>query len=380
MKRIGIVLLIVIITGPAFAQQSVPQISYQSVPDFFKYPFEMNLGDMASVAVDSKGNIYMLSRSNVSGPAYAQMGAQILEFDKTGKFVREVAPRLYAWSFVHSIRIDKEDYIWVADKGSDMVVKINSNTGHVAMVFGRRAEASDDGGGAPRWHIQDRGTPKLPPPTDSDFRQPTDIAWDPQGNTFISDGYVNSRVAVFNKDGEPIRQFGEFGKGPGQFNNPHSIAVDVKGNVYVADRGNGRTQVFDNDGKFQREIRLQGIPIPPSIHVWNGRPDVGVNAPASPWSLCITSGPTQYLYIGDGYPGRVYKLTLDGIVLGMFGRSGRGPGQFGWVHGIACPSENELYIADENNWRVQKIILHPDKVKESEILRSAAQETADSRH
>jgi hypothetical protein len=81
--------------------------------------------------------------------------------------------------------------------------------------------------------------------------------------------------------------------------------------------------------------------------------------PGSPWTICITPGPTQYLYSSDAFPGRVYKLTLDGKVLGMFGRSGRQPKQFGWIHEIACPSENEIYVAELLNWRVQKLILHP---------------------
>lgn len=369
--------MVVIVTLPVFAQQQpVPEIPYKSVPNFFKYPYEMNLGDMASVAVNSKGHIYMLSRSDTSGPAYGQMSGEVLEFDQNGQFLRKVAPHLYSFSFVHQIRIDKSDNIWVVDKGSNMITEIDPNTGHILAVYGRRAESSDFNGYKPAWSMSDRGTDKLPPRGVNLFRQPTDVAWDAAGNTYVSDGYVDSRIVVFDPDGRQIKEFGSFGKAHGQFNNPHSIAVDAKGEIFVADRGNGRTEVFDKDGNYLREIKLQGIPnlIPPGDKVWNNVPDQGVNNPGAPWTLCIakaTATSPEYLYIGDGFPGRVYKLTTDGTILGMFGSTGRQLGKFGWIHGLACPSENELYIADENNWRVQRIILTPDKQKEAAILAHA---------
>jgi hypothetical protein len=67
------------------------------------------------------------------------------------------------------------------------------------------------------------------------------------------------------------------------------------------------------------------------------------------------------MYISDSFPGRVYKLSLDGKVLGMFGKSGKQLKQFGWVHGIGCPAENELYVSELLNWRVQKLLLHPEQ-------------------
>ena len=93
------------------------------------------------------------------------------------------------------------------------------------------------------------------------FRQVTDVAWDAAGNTYISDGYINSRVAKVDKNGNWIKSWGEPGNGPGQFNTPHSIATDAQGNVYVADRGNRRIQVFDGDGKFLRQITID-VPVP----------------------------------------------------------------------------------------------------------------------
>src|SRR3984893_12012578 len=133
------------LTTPVFPQQSqVPEIRYRSVPDFLKLPADLYLGEAVGVAVNSKGHIFVFSRGNTTGPAYGAAAAQLLEFDPDGKFLREIGHNLYAWSFAHSVRIDKEDNIWVADKGSDMVIKFNPQ-GRVVMVFGRKQEASDEG-------------------------------------------------------------------------------------------------------------------------------------------------------------------------------------------------------------------------------------------
>src|SRR5690242_17674033 len=145
--KAGLSVLLAIFVSSAFAQQSpVAVIQYRSVPDFLKLPPDLYLGEVAGVAVNSKRHIFVFSRGNTTGPAYGAAAAQLLEFDPDGKFVREIGHNLYAWSFAHSVKIDKEDNIWVADKGSDMVIKFNSD-GHVAMVFGRKQEASDEGTG-----------------------------------------------------------------------------------------------------------------------------------------------------------------------------------------------------------------------------------------
>ena len=340
--------------GPIFAQQAPPEIRYTSVPDFLKLPAGVYLGEVAGVAVNSKGHVFVFSRGNSTGPGYGASAAQLLEFDADGKFVREIGRNLYAWSFAHAVRVDKQDNIWVADKGSDMVIKFNPE-GRVVMVFGRKQEASDEGTG-PLKHPN----PALPP-VDGMFRQVTDMAWDAAGNTFISDGYINSRVAKVDKDGNWVKSWGEPGDQPGQFRTPHNIAVDGTGNVYVADRGNSRIQVFDGDGKFLRQIKID-VPAPAEAHPAIGNKPTatsGTMAPGAPWTVCITPGPKQVLYTSDAFPGRIYKLSLDGKMLGMLGKSGKQIGQFGWIHEIACPSENELYVAELLNWRVQKLILEP---------------------
>lgn len=341
----------------AGAQTAVPSIPFDSVANPLKLPANMYFGEASGVSVNSKGHVFVLSRGNTSGPAYAAAATQLLEFGADGKFIREIGKNLYAWSFGHTVKIDPADNIWVTDKGSDMVIKFDPE-GRVLMVFGRKQEASDEDT-APLKH------PKPPlPAEDGRFRQVTDVAWDAAGDTFISDGYINSRVAKVDKNGNWLKSWGDRGTGPGQFNTPHSIATDAQGNVYVADRGNHRIQVFDSDGKFLRQIVID-VPVPP-----NAKPAIGnmpneammaggTFTPGSPWAICITPGPKQVLYSSDAWPGRIYKLSLDGKVLGVLGESGKQLKQFGWIHALACPSENVVYAAELLNWRGQKLILHP---------------------
>src|SRR6202045_2296638 len=317
-----------------FAQQSVPEIRFQAQTDFFKLPPDLYFGEAAGVAVNSKGHVFVFSRGSTTGPAYGAAAAQLLEFDADGKYIREIGHHLYAWSYAHAVKVDKEDNIWVADKGSDMVIKFNP-AGQVVMVFGRKQEASDEGT-EPLKH------PKPPlPPVDGMFRQVTDMTWDPAGNTFISDGYINSRVAKADKNGKWLKSFGEPGDQPGQLNTPHSIAADAQGNIYVANRGNARIEVFDSDGKYLRQIKISEpfdyANAAPAIGNKPRADLIGTMGPGAPWTVCITPPPNQVLYASDAFPGRVYKISLDGKVLGMLGESGKQLKQFGWIHEIACP-------------------------------------------
>ncbi len=333
------------------ATSMAPEVPFDSAPGFLKLPPDMHLGEASGVAVNSKGHVFVLSRGNTTGPAYGAAAAQLLEFGPDGRFIREIGKNLYAWAYAHTVRVDKADNVWVVDKGSDMVVRFNPE-GRGTMVFGRKKEASDE---AEPWT---RVTPPRPH-VDGQFRQPTDVTWDTDGNIFISDGYINSRVAKFDKSGDWVKSWGERGTERGQFNTPHSIAADARGNIYVADRGNRRIQVFDPNGAFVREIRID-VPIPPDARPWMGNlptPDAAATQNGAPWAICITPGPNQVLFSSDAFPGRVYKLSLDGKLLGFLGRSGHQPKQFGWIHEMACPSENEVYVAELLNWRVQKLVL-----------------------
>jgi len=352
-------MLAALAVAPARAQ-SVPEIKFDADVRPLKLPPNLYFGEVSGVTLNSKGHIFAFSRGSTSGPAYAAAAAQLLEFAPDGSFLREIGHGLYAWSFAHAVKVDAEDNIWVTDKGSDQVVRFNPE-GEVTMVFGRKQEASDES-------TEPLKQPKPPlPPVDGMFRQVTDITWDRAGNGYISDGYINSRIAKVSKDGEWLGSWGTPGDGPGQFNTPHSIASDAQDNIYVADRGNRRIEVFDTQGKFLRQITID-VP-----YDENAKPAIGdkpklpfppgttqTMAPGAPWAVCITPGPNQVLYASDSYPGRVYKMTLEGKVLGVLGKSGKQAGQFGWIHEIACPSENTLYVAELLNWRVQKLTLHPN--------------------
>jgi streptogramin lyase len=354
--------LLLLSSAPVRAQQAVPEIPFDSIPDPLKLPTDVHFGEVTGVAVNSKGHVFVFSRGNTTGPAFAAAAAQLFEFGPDGKFIREIGKNLYAWSFAHAVRIDKDDNIWVIDKGSDMIIRFNPQ-GRVTMVFGRKQEASDEETGPLKHPVPPKAA------EDGRFRQPTDVAFDPAGDIFISDGYINSRIAKADKNGNWIKSWGDRGNKPGEFNTPHNIAADAKGNIYVADRGNGRIQVFDSDGKFLRIMKIDApvdesarpaIGNKPTLQTYQ---NVMTMAPGAPWTVCITPPPNQVLYTSDAFPGRVYKLSLDGKMLGMFGQSGKQPKQFGWIHEIACPSENTLYVAELLNWRVQKLILHPEQQK-----------------
>lgn len=360
MKRCSVALLM-LLSPYLYAQDgAVPELSVQSVPNPLKLPPGMNFGEGAGVAVNSKKHVFVFTRGNSTGPAYSATAAQLLEFGPDGRFIREIGKGLYAWSFAHAVRVDRDDNIWAVDKGSDMIIKFDQD-GHVLMVFGRKKEASDEG--AEAWTRVNPPRPAI----DGWFRQPTDVAWDQAGNIFISDGYVNSRVAMYDKNGDWVKQWGTPGKEKNQFNTPHSLAVDTKNNIYVADRGNRRIQVFNNDGTYIREFTID-VPVPAGARPAIGNPISGSDsptlpggnlsmAPGAPDALCITPGPNQVLYAADLFPGRLYKLTLEGKVLGVYGRSGKQLGQFGWVHALACVSENEVWTAELINWRIQKLII-----------------------
>ena len=318
-------LLIAVALVPALAAQApaptAPQIAFESVADPLKLPADLNLGEVAGVAVNSKGHIFIYDRA---------ARTRLLEFDKAGTFIREIGKDLYGFYQAHVVRIDKDDNIWCVDEGANVVIKFNP-AGHVQMVLGRKWELVD---GPP---VQP--TPNSPPPRASAnaFNRPTDVAWDAAGNSFISDGYNNSRVVKIDKDGNWVKTWGERGAGQGQFNTPHTIATDAAGQVYVGDRANSRIQVFTGDGTFVRQIG-----------------DIG-----QPWAICITPAPNQVLFSSDANSGRIFKLGLDGTLQGWFGSYGKQLKQFGWIHEISCPSDHELYVGELLNWRMQKLILQP---------------------
>jgi streptogramin lyase len=373
-RSILALVLVGLMNAPA-AAQSVPELPFESVPNPLTLPDDIHFGEIAGVAVNSKGHVFVFSRGNSTGPAYMGQAAQLLEFDQNGKFVREIGKNLFAWAYAHAVRVDRQDNIWVVDKGSNMILKMNPQ-GRVEWVFGRKGESSHldvppdyasqlanilkRAGVAVT--IPENNNPRNPVPVhrDNAFNQPTDVAWDSKGNSYFSDGYVNSRVGKANAKGEWVASWGSLGTGQGQFDTPHGIAVSPKDEVYVADRGNRRIQVFDTEGKYLREFTID-VPVDVKrgkITYGSEQPNAktGSQAPGAPDALCMTPGPNPVLFVGDLYPSRIYKVSLDGKVLGVYGKAGKNLGEFGWIHAIACPSENEIWVGELLNWRVQKLV------------------------
>jgi DNA-binding beta-propeller fold protein YncE len=329
------------------AAEALPEISYDSTANFLKLPDNIYLGEVAGVATTSKGHIIVYTRTGTvaltEGTAYPyeRGSSRLFEFDATGKYVREIAPGLYAYTFAQGVRVDAQDNIWIVDQGSNMILKMNPE-GRVVMAMGRKPESVPNParpGGGGRANKEGHIGAGL----GSDvFNRPTDVAFDSQGDFFVADGFGNSRVAKFNKDGVFLKSWGWKGSGQAEFNLPHSIATDSQGNVYVADQGNKRIQVFDNDGHFKTQI-------------------ANIGAPAA---ICISSDSHEYLFSSNSNDpsnldnGEIYKMELDGRVLGKFGRAGKIPKEFGSVNAIDCRSSSQLYVGEIQNWRVQKLILH----------------------
>jgi hypothetical protein len=311
--------------------QSVPEIPSEPVSNFLKLPADVYFGESIGVATNSKGHTFVYDRGHET---------RLFEFDQNGNFQRFIGEGLYGFVFAHVVRVDSLDNIWAVDEGSNMLIKFNPQ-GRVEMLMGRRPEAH----GIPASPLP--GTPE-PPAQPYAFNRPTDVAWDAAGNIYVSDGYGNSRVAKYDKNGRFIKSVGVRGVEPSQFSTPHSIAADAKGNVYVADRGNRRIQVLDSD------LTLRAI----------------YDQVGTPWAVCITPGPHQYLYSSNSNPnnsnpeasavtGEIYKMELDGTILGKFGKAGKLPGQLSTVHEMDCRNDNEITVAEITGWRVQRFKLFP---------------------
>jgi DNA-binding beta-propeller fold protein YncE len=312
----------------AFAQtpaksRNAPDIPFQSVPNFLKFPPNIHMGEGIGVATNSKGHIFVYTRSQAT---------RLFEFDARGNYLRELGEGLYGLVFAHAVRVDPDDNIWVVDEGSNMVIKFNP-AGRVVMVLGHRPEAVE-------------GVPPAKNPDPYLFDRPTDVAWDKAGNIFVADGYGNSRVMKYDKDGRFLKTIGTKGNVPGQLNLPHTIASDAQGNIYVGDRSNSRIQVFDNSLEFKAVYDHVG----------------------APWAVCISPGPHQYLFSSNSNPdnnnsliaaqsGEIYKMELDGTVIGKFGHAGKQLGEFSTVHEIDCRNPNELLVSEIIAWRVQKLVL-----------------------
>jgi DNA-binding beta-propeller fold protein YncE len=333
----------VLAPSPLLAQskakaQNVPEIAYDSVPNFFKLPPNLYLGEGIGVATNSKGHVFVYTRSGET---------RLFEFDQNGAFVRELGQGLYGFAFAHAVRVDPQDNVWAVDEGTNMVIKFNP-AGRVVMVLGRRPEAVEE---LSAMSGQGAYTGANRPYS---FNRPTDVAWDAAGNIFVSDGYGDSRVVKYDKNGRFMKSAGTRGNQPGQLNLPHTLATDARGNVYIGDRSNARVQVWDNDLNFKAIYDTVG----------------------SPWAICISPGPHQYLFVSNSIPdngdsrlaaqtGEIYKMELDGTIIGRFGKAGKALKEFSTVHEIDCRNPNELFVSEITDWRVQKIVLRPQATSSS---------------
>ena len=284
------------------------------------------IGETEGVSMNSKGHLFVYSRTGKGGSSRGGTAAELFEFDQNMKFVKLWGPDNYAASFAHSVRVDKYDNVWMIDEGSGMIVKFDP-AGIVKMTLGRKPEAIDY-----MERYLERGekvTERYPVGTMGTFNRETDVAWDPQDNMYVSDGYGNSRVVKIAKDGTWVKTVGTHGSGDNQFSTPHGIASDAQGNVYVADRGNFRIQVYDYDLNFKKSIG-------------------GVGAP---WSVQVTP---KYIYSGDG-TGKIYRLDHEGKLLG-WAQTGLGQGQTGCIiHELHAVSDNVIIRGSCSEWNVEKI-------------------------
>ena len=358
-------------TAAVFAQ-SVPDINYDAVADAIALP---SYGEVAGIATNSRGHIFVYART---GHAVATLGdertfyhggSRLFQFDQSGKFVKEIGQGVYAVNFAQQVRVDPQDNVWIVDAGSNQVVKFDTD-GRFQLVLGRKPEnipVRQTSGGMPARELDmpaggaaapaagggrgeggrgggGRGGNAAPGAgiNGDSFNRPSDVTWDRGGNIYVADGFgTNNRVAKFDKNGNFLKSWGNTGSGHGQFKGIRGIASDSAGNLYVADAGNNRIQVFDGEGTFKSEITNIG----------------------SPQAICVSGGATQYLYSSNSNDpesmdhGEIYKVRLNGQVVGKFGKAGKLPKEFGMVNAIDCRTENNLWVGEVWNWRAQKVTL-----------------------
>jgi DNA-binding beta-propeller fold protein YncE len=284
-------------TLAANGQDSRAETSYRVVPDFPQLPPSIVLGAVSAVAENSKGQIFAFHRGQ----------HPILILDRPGNLIRSFGDGLF--TLAHGLRIDSEDNIWVTDASNHTMIKFSPD-GVPLLKLGEKDVPGEDA---------------------SHFNKPTDIAFATNGDFYVSDGYGNSRVVKFNKDGKFLKAWGKKGAAAGEFNLPHSVQLDREGRVYVADRENNRIQVFDADGKYLRQ--LEGF---------------------APYGLFIT--PDQILFVADGVANKVLKMTLDGKILASWGATGAEPGNFQLPHMLTVAKDGAVYVTEITRKRLQKFI------------------------
>lgn len=242
----------------------------------------------------------------------------LMIFNREGKLIDSWEQHNHRFVRPHAVKIDPTDpqrHVWLVEDGAHMIYKFTNDGKQLVMSLGEFKVPGDN---------NDR----------THFNRPTDIAWFPNGDFVVSDGYGNTRVIKFNKDGKYLTHWGTPGRGPsagpGQFNTVHGIAIDNQQRVYVSDRGNGRIQVFDANGKH--------------LDTW----------PGIRFPLSIGMAKDQHLWVNDGEVGRFLKFDLKGRLLFNWGTFGHHPGQMWGTHAFATDSEGNVYTAEVWGGRAQK--------------------------
>ncbi len=311
-------------TAVAASPASAPEGSaYHIVHGWPVLPEGFMLGHVSGVAVDSHNHVFVFQRADHSilGKAFDSPIASpaILCFDgQSGKLITSWGAGLFY--IPHGLRVDKDNNVWVTDIQIHQVMKF-SHDGKLLMAVGEKGIPGLDG---------------------KHFNKPTDVAIAADGSFYVSDGYGNSRVAKFSASGDFLFDWGHKGSGPGEFDTPHGIALDREGRIYVADRSNGRLQVFTPDGKF--------------LHEWKSA------ALGRPWAVAL--GPDGNLYVMDGgdllpWPpdrAHILKLDLSGRILETWASFGNYDGQLYWGHDIAVGPDGAVYAGDILGRRVQKFV------------------------
>jgi peptidylamidoglycolate lyase len=296
---------------------------YTLVTDWPQLPEGMALGQVSGVGVDSQGQVFVFHRAervwqgeNFGLDKIAAATVAVLD-GESGALISQWGADTFV--IPHSLTIDQDDNLWLTDVGLHQVFKFD-RAGNLLLVLGE---------------------PGVPGNDETHFNMPTDVAIAADGSFYVSDGYGNARVIHFSATGEFLRQWGTAGDGPGQFSVPHGLALDAQGQVYVADRGNARLQIFTAEGEW--------------VTTWAGG-ELG-----RPWTVRL--GPDGAVYVVDGgdqrefWPdrGRVLKLDDTGNLLAAFGAYGAEPGQFIWPHALALAPDGSIYVGEvATGMRIQK--------------------------
>jgi len=276
-----------------------------------------NQPGISGLAIDQRDRIYVFNRGV----------KPVMVFDTDGNLIlsgadQEINGKTINPSWQHSGGVDWDGNVYVIERDAHRIVKLSPKLDKFLLQLGTTNEKGNDA---------------------THLNLPSGIAILHNGNMIVTDGYGNNRVVMFDRNGKFIKQVAkgaggptDKGTGPGEWNLPHKLAVDADENLYIVDREGHRLEVFDRNLNYIREIRND----------WN------------PWDVNISrKGSDGIGWIADHKDERVLKFNLkDGRILAMWGRQGRGPGEFDWVHGIVVDSKGAVYAADTYGQRLQKFV------------------------